>query len=187
MNLSLYVADKAKAYFWLEQEERKLIFESVSKFSFTTTFLALRPGPAHHRCLTKTFMCRHLRSYEDQSAIGSRYEKKVYQKLEDMLSSTGCLSLMLNVGDKKCFRLWNICIYKMRYLGDQTQVKHKIHVRFIHTLQTQAENSILQYFQCPCILTTAYHMRSDMTFSPMSVFSKFWILKHFNIWISDIR
>lgn len=136
MNLSLYVADKAKAHFWLEQEERKLIFESVSMFSFTTTSLALRAGPAHHRCSKKTSTWRRLRSYENRSAIGSRYEKKVHQKLEDMLSGTGCLSLMLNVGDKKCFQFWNIRTYKMRYLGDQTQVTHKIHVCFIYTLQT---------------------------------------------------
>jgi hypothetical protein len=70
----------------------------------------------------------------------------------------------------------------MRYLRDGTEVKHEIHVCFIHALYLQ----VILYN----VLTATYHMKSDVEFFTcvvMLAFKKFWISDHFQFWEFQIR
>lgn len=69
-------------------------------------------------------------------------EDKSLDEVQLWLQSTHWISFIRNVLDQKCFRfqksfkVWNIFIYKIRYLGDRTQAQTwnslVLHIYFIH-------------------------------------------------------
>lgn len=60
---------------------------------------------------------------------------------------------------------WNIFIYTMRYLGEETQVCTPNLVVFPINTYPYHESNFIQCFRCVCILTMAYHIPLDVGFS----------------------